>query len=343
MWCGLGRGGPLPSVPSLHSRRAPNVTSVAAISRRVDFYHARRTRDESIPARLKSGRPEPIPIVMHASALAVCCLAFTFGCDAEPNAPSSTESITTTDTEHVQFRCSPTSLPALGGLDYVELSGGATVRGGERPFDVFSNGKLVVGRGTSVGGGLYSAVGAVSVAAGAFVLGDIKWSGPDIPPHLPTEEAEFVAANSHNAAIGLTANGRRPINDGALRLYGGDSLQFPNYYYAVDGLELSGGSRLALRYTVTYLFVDGPIEISGGSSIGTSRARHLLIVSMSKQPISISGASTNVLARIYAPYAPIYITDGASVQGAVVGRTLEMSGESTMEVTQDGLHIWYPC
>ncbi|MBL4684309.1 MAG: hypothetical protein JKY37_06950 [Nannocystaceae bacterium] len=280
---------------------------------------------------------------MRARALAVCCLAFTFGCDAEPNPPSSTETMATSETEHVQFRCSASSLPALGGLEYVELSGGATVRGGERPFDVFSNGKLVVGRGTSVGGGLYSAVGAISVAAGAFVLGDIKSSGPEVPPHLPIEEAKFVAENSHNAMIGLTANGRTPISKGAIHLYGGDSLQFPNYYYYVDGLQLSGESNLALSYTVTYLFVDGPIEISGGSSIGTSQAKHLLIISMSKEPISISGASTNVIARIYAPYAPIYITDGASVEGAVVGRTLEMSGESTMEVTQDGLHIWYPC
>ncbi|MEM6991806.1 MAG: hypothetical protein AAF721_14965 [Myxococcota bacterium] len=271
-----------------------------------------------------------------ASAL-TCCLAVAAGCD------TASQPETLPAAPLTAFRCSASDLPALGGLDSVTLSGTSRITSSDWTFDVFTNGKLGVGGEVYVGGGLYSASGSIAMRAGAQILGDLVESGPEIPAYVPETEAEYVERNSHNAQIGLTAGGNTPLVSGKLTLSGADALQFPHYFYDVDGISLSGGSQVSLSYTVTYVFVDGAIEISGGSSIGTSSARHLLIVSLSDEPIVISGASTSVLARIYAPLAPIQITDGARVEGAVVGATLQMSGDSTVEVTQDGLHIWYPC
>lgn len=266
--------------------------------------------------------------------------ALTLGCSSE-RAPDEGEQASVPD---VQFRCAPKDLPGVGGLETVELSGAATIVGLDVDFDLFSNGTLSLSGLANVAGGLVADPNSILLSLTAIFNGEVSDWAPDIPVYIPTEEADYISANRHNDDIGLTTAGRDPLGGAdTMQLFGADTLQVPGWFYYLDGIGISGASTLSLSYTITYLVVDGPVEISGGSTLGTSNARHLLLISLSDEPIVISGTGTNVIARIYAPLAPVQITDGATVQGAVVAKTLQMSGTSNMEVTADGLHIWYPC
>lgn len=293
--------------------------------------------------RLKDRRELSMTNAMRFAALALATLGLMPGCDVESRDSALDEVVpTAAAASDVSFRCAALDVPALGGLDSVLLSGGSAVSGRNGAFDIFSNGDMFLTGGVSVSGGLYSALGDIYVDDDVRVLGGIVEGGLEIPVSVPTDDAAYIEYYRHNSYIGWTNNGRNPVSGSAFNVYGSDYLRLPDYYYYFDSFSISGDSTVSIRYSVTYIFVDGPVEISGGATLGYSSARHVLLVSMSDEPIVISGDS-EVIARIYAPLADVEINGGAHVEGAIVAKSINMSGAATMEVTQDGLHIFYPC
>ncbi|MEM6996761.1 MAG: hypothetical protein AAF721_40025, partial [Myxococcota bacterium] len=211
-------------------------------------------------------------------------------------------------------------------------------------FDVFSNGGIQIAGNARVTGGLYSGGPGVRVYDAAVVQGEMGKGDITVPDWIPSDEVELIWRWRDNDDIPRTDLGRDPTSDSnlVLTLYGGDSLTLDGGLYYFNELSLSGGATLEFT-SRTFIVVDGPMEISTGSSFMTDEPGDVLIIGTDDAAIEISdGASVSM--RMYAPYAPVQISgDGTSFTGALVGGTLQMSGASTMEVTEDALHIWNPC
>lgn len=274
---------------------------------------------------------------LAAAAFAVCV-----GCDAPD-----TEAPPPTATASTAFRCATGNVPGVGGLNTATINGAAIISGLGGEFDLFSNGTIQVAGTALVTGGAYSVVSNIELFNFAVVTGlpspDATTTG-EIPPWIPTDEIAYIETYRENADIGPTFQGRNALSNGDsdLTLYGGDTLVLDPGFYAFDSINLSGGSTLAVR-NWAFITLDGPLTVSGGSQITVPDPRDLLLVSGSSGAIDFSGGS-DVSMRLYAPLAPITISGFATrFTGGALGATLQLSYTSTMEVTEDALHIWHPC
>lgn len=243
----------------------------------------------------------------------------------------------------VQFRCAPTTIPGIGGLDTVTVNGSATLHGRDGAFDVFSNGPVQIAGSAEVDGGVYSASAQVELFDGGSILGEITGNSVAVPDWIPDDEVYYIWYYRENSYTGWTDYGRDPTTSNNYRfsLYGGDSIEMEGLYYFTS-LSLTGGATLELSGD-TFIVVDGPMTVSGGSRIITDDASQVLFIGTDNDDIEISGGS-DVTARMYAPYAPVMVSGtGTRFSGGLVGGTLQLSGSSDLEVTEDALHIWDPC
>ncbi len=272
------------------------------------------------------------------SAIVVSALLACFAGACDTSAPTDEQPAPST------FRCAANDVPGIGGLQTVTINGTASIAGRSGEFDLFSNGLVQLAGTASVGGGVYSSGMAIQLFDSASVTGDLSTEGADVPNWIPQDEVDLIYAYRRNHRLYETANGRDPTSNSNMdfTLWGGDSITAGGGLYYFNSLSISGGSTLRFSGTA-YVVIDGPMTISGGSSLEIDDAGQLLIIGTSGDDIEFSGAS-DVTARLYAPDAPIMISGAdTTFTGGLVGGTLQMSDSSSMEVTEDALHIWNPC
>ncbi len=116
---------------------------------------------------------------------------------------------------------------------------------------------------------------------------------------------------------------------GNLTVSGGGTATLASGTYCFNNVTVSGGSTLRINGTVI-INVTGKFTDSGGSLQNTSYIPFNLQVSSSytgSNGVTVSGTSATYL-TIYAPGTDVTISGGGPLYGALVGKTLTVSGNS---------------
>lgn len=135
-------------------------------------------------------------------------------------------------------------------------------------------------------------------------------------------------------------------NKGDLVVSGGNSLHLPGSGptpYCFHNVTVSGGSKLYVSDAVQINML-GQFNASGGSLINLSYDPVNLQISTTYQgnnAVVLSGGS-NAYALIYAPAGGVTLSGGSPLFGAVLGKTLVMSGDSKVhcDTTPATLEAW---
>ena len=248
------------------------------------------------------------------------------------------------------------SVSGIIGLDQVTLNGGALVdsfdsMNGGYPatsgsaVNVLSNGQITVSA-SRLNGDAESAAGSIVANGNGGVTGTataattIMLSGNatvgTATPNQPSAAivAPAVAACapfSTNAAAWLTGKYSYNEKTGDLTVSGGNVATLADGSYCFHSVTLSGGSSLIVNGAVK-INVTGTVDASGGSLVNTTlRPANLQVASSysGKDGVKVSGHSSAYL-TVYAPGTDVTFSGGSPFFGALVGKTLTVSGGSAL-------------
>jgi hypothetical protein len=214
------------------------------------------------------------------------------------------------------------------GLDGVAIGGTPLIAHGAYEASVGSNLDVSVHGNAKVEGTASSSAGAVSVTGNAVVTGGTYTGVPTFVAPVPEDDFTRVRATNNNASIASS------LTSGALKLTSSKKVALTEGEYALASLELSGKSQVSCTGTV-WLYVGGAIKVSGQATLNADPGCDLVIVSDSASDISFTGGSA-MSAVIYAPRASIKFSgNGFGLSGAVVGRTVQVSGTFDFVASDD--------
>ena len=215
--------------------------------------------------------------------------------------------------------CTSPYVQTIIGLDGVDIGGTPMIAHGAYAASVGSNLDVKVHGNAKVQGSASSSAGTVTLTGNAVVTGGTYTGVPTFVAPVPEDEFTRVRATNNNASIASS------MSSGALKLTSSKKVALAPGEYALASLELSGKSKVTCTGTV-WLFVGGAVKVSGQASLNADPGCDLVIVSDSASDISFTGGSA-MSAVIYAPRASIKFSgNGFGLSGAVVGRTVAVSG-----------------
>jgi hypothetical protein len=219
---------------------------------------------------------------------------------------------------------------AAVGLDFISMSGNATnayrsntmvtfgpnftARG-----DITSNGDITLGGSSFVDGNAFPGVG-------KRVIGSNHVSGYC---QNNTEPLVYPVADPGNAAT-VNDNGLVPSNctkNGSINLGNQKKLSLPGGTYYFKDLEMGAGSELTFTGPST-LYLTGNVRMDGHAITNADLPKNLRIVMLGAGTTVEIKAGTDLFADIYAPLSAIYISGNGDIYGAIVGKSITMSGEA---------------
>lgn len=260
------------------------------------------------------------------------------------------------------------SLPGVIGLDGVTVAGKTTFvdsfDSGDGRYgptnrangaDVFSNGSIAVDAGR-IGGDVRSANGGVSVIKGGLVTGNVLAGGAitlatggaiggtsTANTASPTITAPAAAACSpYSSSAGLSGKFTYNPATGDLSVSGGRTVTLADGDYCFRNITLSGGATLAVNGPVR-IELTGILNASGGAFLNsTYDPANLEIVSSyaGATGVLLSGGGQGAYLSIYAPQTAISLSGSAQVYGAVLGRSLALSGGAAIHEDAALLLVW---
>ncbi len=258
------------------------------------------------------------------------------------------------------------SMPGVIGLDSVLLGGKGTLidsfdsdAGAYGPanrtstVDLFSNGGVAVGA-ARVAGDIRSATGGVTIDKDGRVTGDVRagttivnlgtiggTATPDSPS--PTIAAPAVAACSpFSGSGGLSGRFTYSPATGNLTVGGGRTVTLANGSYCFNNVTLSGGSTLAVGGPVT-ISIRGVLNASGGSFLNRTLVPANLQVASSYagvDGVSVSGGSSGAYLSLYAPQTNVTLSGSGAIYGAVLGKSLAVSGGAAIHYDVQLVTVW---
>jgi Flp pilus assembly protein TadG len=236
---------------------------------------------------------------------------------------------------------------ALVGIDWVKVDGtpgSDSYDSVEGPYDsstanprgsVCSDGDVTVSGGAVVSGdataGNDPVNDVVTLNGGAIVEGTI---GNRIKPlDMPPVDASPYATNNNNAALPLvlrsTEQGnvwKSPVDrQGDFVLNAGDTVNMPpgNYYFR--NMTINAGATLMITGN-TNIFVTGNYTLAGGAYIvNTTMLASNLEFYMTGGSANIT-SDTTFYGVVYAPNTDVTVNASGDFYGAIVGKTLSVSG-----------------
>jgi RHS repeat-associated protein len=249
------------------------------------------------------------------------------------------------------------TFPAIVGLDSVTIgASSAYVDSFDSLFgyadshashaNVFSNGQIDL-QGAKVYGNVVSSQGKVILQSGSLVSGDLTYattltnsgtvqgtithqtSSPFTSP-IPAACGTFQAAPTVSNNW-VTGNFTYDQTHGDLTVSGGQAATLANGTYCLHKVTLSGGSTLTVNGAVL-INLTGQLSASGGTFVNTtSRPTNLQISSSytGNNGVTLSGG-TNAYLKVLAPGTSITLSGGSPIFGALVGKTLTVSGNSVI-------------
>ena len=209
--------------------------------------------------------------------------------------------------------------------DATLLSNGTiTLQGAKIHGDMISTQGNVILQANSLDTGDVTYATTISVASSAAIQGSIiHQTNPPIVAPVP------VACGPYTNAPILTGAYTYNAAKGDLTVSGGGSATLASGTYCFNNVTVSGGSTLSFSGPVT-INVTGKFNDTGGSLQNTSAIPFNLQVSSSytgNNGVTVSGTSTTYMS-IYAPGTDVTISGGGPLYGALVGKTLTVSGNS---------------
>jgi hypothetical protein len=218
---------------------------------------------------------------------------------------------------------------AAVGLEYIKMGGNATnsYKNGTSGFghngDIASNGDITLGGSSFVDGNAYPGIG-------RRVIGANHVTGATTPLtyvlNYPPVDASSFASHNDNANVPQTA-----ISSGSIRLVSGKTVTLPGGNYYFRDMYLGGGCELVFNGPAT-IYLTGNLEMHGHAAVYDNLPRNLRIVMASVGTtalLDMQGGSS-LSTDIYAPEARISIMGTGDVYGAIVGKSIDMSGNAAI-------------
>jgi uncharacterized repeat protein (TIGR01451 family) len=204
---------------------------------------------------------------------------------------------------------------------------------------LLSNGTITL-QGAKIHGDMISTQGNVILQANSLVTGDVTYattlSNQGIiqgtiyhQTNQPIVAPIPVACGTYTSAPVLTGAYTYDAAKGNLTVSGGGTATLASGTYCFNNVTVSGGSTLRINGTVI-INVTGKFTDSGGSLQNTSLIPFNLQVSSSytgNNGVNITGTSATYV-TIYAPGTDLTVSGGGPLYGALVCKTLTVSGNS---------------
>jgi hypothetical protein len=257
------------------------------------------------------------------------------------------------------------TLPGVIGLDSLTASGKNVVvdsyDSAAGPYgtanhgsaaDLFSNGGIGL-NSVSIFGNVRSALGSVLVNK-AFVSGDVRAGGPitntggtiggTATPNSPSPTIvapPVPACSPFSGTGGLSGKYEYNAATGDLQVSGGKAATLAPGTYCFHNLALSGGATLTVSGPVV-IKLTGQLNGSGGSLVNLTKLPSNLQVESSyagANGVVLSGGASGYLS-VYAPQTSITISGSSPVFGALLGKTLDLSGNAVVHYDTQLVTVW---
>jgi len=216
---------------------------------------------------------------------------------------------------------------------------------------IVSNG-LVDVKGARINGNLLSAQGSVQLGPGSFVTGDVS-AGTTIAnqgtiagtatPNHPSGAivAPAVAPCGTFTPAGSWISGNYSYTNGDLTVNGNSTATISAGTYCFHNVKLNGQGVLQTTGAVS-IRLTGTLQANGGSLVNASHLPSNLQIASSftgDDGVSISGGADAYL-TVYAPRTGVTVTGGSPVFGALLGKTLTVSGNSQIHYDTTLPAVW---
>jgi Flp pilus assembly protein TadG len=231
----------------------------------------------------------------------------------------------------------------LIGLEYINMSGNASTGYWSKTGTVVnkhgsiaSNGDITLGGSTMVYGDALPGVGKTVINGPGHVTGSMTPLAT--PLAFPNGDASpYGPSNNDNSYVSTYMPGNSPN----LKISKNESPPaFPGGHYFVQDLELQAGGTLTFSGETT-IYAYGNVDLHGHAVTYGNVPGNLKIVMV---PHPVTGAApgtitvwstTALYANIYAPQSPITLGGTGDLYGAVLGKSVDMTGTSAIHYDLD--------
>jgi hypothetical protein len=205
------------------------------------------------------------------------------------------------------------------GLDFVRLTGSDRIDSYDSAAGPYSSGSAaddvrVASNGNVSAGGSSTIDGSVFTGESGTASGGITGPTSTLDAPLSYPPPTLPAAYTSHGAIALGGGQSRTLSAG-------------NHYCA--SLSMSGNAELRVSGPVK-LYVQGTLTIDGNALIAVAgdRPANLEVYVLGAGPINLG--KNDLYASIYAPLSPLYMNGNSDLFGAVVAKSITMSGNNTV-------------
>lgn len=203
--------------------------------------------------------------------------------------------------------------------------------------DVCSNGPLTVAGSIEIHGDVLGN-GVIEKGGSAIITGYVDTLGDPVAP--PVIDFGDIATNNDNGSIGLTDGGLDPFSGGLwnLSIKANDNLTIAGgrYYFDAIGFGKAVGNKVPGSVTVTgptEIYVMGSIGLTAQGTFNTLNDPHDLTIYSLGPTVSIVGQA-EFYGSIIAPFADVMLAGNADMYGALIGKTLKMTGSFSFHVDE---------
>jgi hypothetical protein len=230
--------------------------------------------------------------------------------------------------------------PSSQSQDAILLSNGTIkVQGSTVDGDLVTTGNVILLSGSLVTGDV---VYGTTLSNSGTIQGSISQQAPSPPIEAPVPDAcgSYTKAPT-NANMWITGSYNYNASKGDLTVNANGTATLANGTYCFHNVSVNGNAILRVNGPVT-INVTGTFTTSGNAlQNSTNIPANLQVVSSytGNNGVSVSGGSATYLS-IYAPGTSVSVSGGGPLFGALVGKTLSVTGNSSVHYDVALPDIW---
>ncbi|MHC4611684.1 MAG: collagen-binding domain-containing protein [Planctomycetota bacterium] len=205
--------------------------------------------------------------------------------------------------------------------------------------DLCSNQDIVLEGGVSIGGdAMYGTGYSLTTFGTSYTIYGVTaehHGQVDIPPF----DMIHASMNNDNLSMGPTDRNRDPFGgtEWDFTVSGNDNLTLDSddavYYFT--SVLISGQATIMITAKTT-IYVSGPADFTGGGIINATQDPKNLIIYSSGPTMTVDG-DAGFYGSIIAPKTDITFTGGSQIYGAVMGRFVQLLGNTAIHVDSDAV------